>query len=83
MGLKTTPIVYAIHGENQSPVFGEDVIHVTGRDDASGLYITLEMVCPSSVSDEDLGQGKLSINLEELYEINKVVALLKKDWDDE
>ena len=82
MGLKITPLVYSIHREKEHPIFGDDAIHVTGRDDSGGLFITVEMVFPSGVNEVDFGQGKISIDLEELDEINKIVALLKKDWDE-
>ncbi len=76
--MKITPISYAIHKEH--PLFGSDTIHVTARDDAGGLFITIEQVNPTLVDEEYFGEGKMSLELEELEKIAEVVEMLKKDW---
>ena len=75
-----TPIVYSIHKKEAHPLFGEDTLHITARDEAGGLFVTIEQVCPSFTSEEYFGKGKMTLELEELEDINKVVELLKKDW---
>jgi len=75
-----TPIVYAIHKKGGHPLFDTDAIHISARDEAGGLFITIEQVCPSFTEEEYFGQGRITLELEELEEIGKVVELLKKDW---
>jgi len=75
-----TPIVYSIHAKEKSPLFGEDTLHITARDEAGGLFITINQVCPSFTEEEYFGQGRITLELGELEEIGKVVELLKKDW---
>ncbi len=82
MSLKITPIKYALSYPDEHPLFGEDTLHISAQDDAGGLNITLEIVCPSDVTDEVFGSGKITLTLEEIEKINEVVEILKKEWDE-
>jgi len=75
-----TPIVYSIHKKGGHPLFSDDALHITARDEAGGLFVTIEQVNPSFTDEEYFGQGRITLELGELEERGKVVELLKKDW---
>lgn len=39
---KITPLMFAIHRENQNPVFGEQVTHIQIEDEAGGPFLILK-----------------------------------------
>ena len=73
-----TPIKYAIHSKEESPIFGEDTLHIEIQDDAGGYYYTLEQICPSSPNDENtFGIGKISLDKEEIHMISDLVKKIE------
>lgn len=77
--LKITPVVYAIHGEKESPLFGEDTFHVSAESTGGGIFYKIENISPNL---EFAGKNKIFIEEEELLRIAEACELLKKDIDD-
>ena len=73
-----TPIKYALHKKNESPIFGTDTIHITVNDDATGYFYTIEQVCPELTTDDMLGVGKMTLDTEEIYAIADLVRKIEK-----
>ena len=72
-----TPIKYALHKKDESPIFGTDTIHLTVNDDATGYFYTIEQICPSNVDDDSLGVGRMTLDTEEIYAIANLVKKIE------
>lgn len=69
--MKKTAIKYALHKQDESPIFGEDTIHITADDEGGGAYAIIQIVNPSD--PEFVGNGKVTLTSDELSEILKIV----------
>ena len=72
-----TPIKYALHKKDESPIFGTDTIHITVNDDATGYFYTIEQICPEVTTDDMLGVGKMTLDVEEIYAIADLVKKIE------
>ncbi len=75
--LQITPVSYAIHKKDESPIFGDDTLRLTVQDDAGGYYYTIESVCPTDTHEDVFGQGKLSLDTEEIMLIAELVKKIE------
>ena len=68
--MKKTCIKFAIHGDNESPIFGDDTLHITADSHGSGSFVVIENVNPS---DMDLvGDGKITLEVKEIEMILEI-----------
>ena len=75
--LQITPVTYAIHKKGESHLFGDDTIHLTVQDEGGGYYYTIQNVCPTDTSEELFGEGKLTLDTEEIIMIAELVKLIE------
>lgn len=68
--VKTTPTRYAIHYEDESPIFGESTIHVSIDDEAAGPYLVIESTNPDGTD------GKVTIDFAQWPSVCDVVKHL-------
>ena len=74
--MKITPIVYAIHEEGESPIFGDGTIRVEAMDKTDGFYYKITQVNPQSEFID-------CYDREEILRILEAIELLEKgDSDD-
>ena len=72
-----TPIKYALHTKDESPIFGTDTIHLTINDDAAGYFYTIEKICPDVTIDDVLGIGEITLDTDEIYAITDLVKKIE------
>jgi len=75
--LQITPVRYAIHKKGESPIYGDDAVHLTVQDTGAGYFYTIESISPSDTNDDVYGQGKLSLDTEEIMLIAKLVEKIE------
>lgn len=68
MKILTTPLTYAVHNENDSPVFGESTTHVSVEDEAGGAFILLKQF--------NGGEQVLRFDLDELLAVTEAAKKL-------
>jgi hypothetical protein len=72
-----TPITYAIHKEKESPIFGEDTIHVSAESTGIGIFFKIKNISPGS--SEFSGENTLFLEEDEINEIVQACNLLKEN----
>jgi hypothetical protein len=72
MNYTISPLTYAVHIVNDSPVFGESSTHVTYSDEAGGGFITITQ-CHDVIKP-----GEIRVSLEELGLIVRAATDLMK-----
>jgi len=71
----TTPITYSVHGKEESPIFGEEALHLKACDEAGGLFFEI-----SQCSEQN--DGKIIIDLEQLKKITRLAEDIEETWPD-
>jgi hypothetical protein len=82
MNLKITPITYAIYNVKESPIFGDNTIHIKAQDDAGGLFFIVENISPE-VDNDHIGNGKIPLELEELEALLEIARMMTDEFKKE
>lgn len=68
----TTILTVAIHVEDESPVFGENTVHVSLEDLGAGRFISIKQL-----GGGELEPGVVFLDFEEFDRINEAIETLK------
>ncbi len=71
--MKKTAIKYALSKQEESPIFGEDTIHITADSEGGGVYASIEMINPSDPLFS--GAGKVTLDK---YELEAILEIVKE-----
>lgn len=71
MTRETTILTVAIHDEDESPVFGENTVHVSLEDLGAGHFISIKQL------GGELEPGVVFLDFEEFDRINEAIETLK------
>jgi hypothetical protein len=72
--MNTIPLKYSVFAENENPLFGECITHISIDDEACGGYIILEQF-------PDEGAQTIKLDLPELKEILRLANKLITAYD--
>lgn len=75
MTRKITAITYAIHAPDESPIFGEQTIHVSADDEGAGMFLVIKADLQGVTS---AGKGEIRIDCAELADVVAVAELLRQ-----
>ncbi len=76
--MRVTPIAFAIHQDDESPIFGNDTLRVTVRDDAGGPFCTVDKINPVDIEEDYIGFGRISLNLDEIRALYKIMSSVEE-----
>lgn len=71
MTYRTTPIAVSVHGDTDSPIYGESAVHVLIDDETAGPFITLRQV-----GNDDPKPGMVGMDIEQLEIVTRVAREL-------
>lgn len=74
MSRKITPLAYAIHAPDESPIFGGQTIHVSAEDDGAGMFVLIKS---DLTGDENMGPGEVKLDCGELADVVAVAEMLR------
>lgn len=77
--MKISCIKYAIHKNDESPIFGSDTIHVSVDSEGEGVWVIVEQINPTVIDESSFGAGKMALEIEEIQAILDVAEMLKRD----
>lgn len=69
----TTPVVYAIHSENESPLFGIETLHISAESNGGGVYVKLKNINPAEPEEG----SEISLDIDILEEALKIAKLFE------
>jgi hypothetical protein len=68
---KITPLAYAIHRDDESPIFGESTLHVCAEDEGAGLFFCIKTL------DSTAQAGEVKLDAADLADVVAAAEMLR------